>query len=144
MMADLHLELTSLDDARKRRTTHLGHMLSLESNRLMAQNNTQALAEFTIAVNKEIRKLNEESTEAAGANQADAAKTSLSTRVNVELLLLPTPFGMVLQYFSSEKDIFSFSRNTKTFVLYTIILMIILCLLVVLLEHSGKLLRLSP
>ncbi|KAH4071235.1 hypothetical protein HBI23_101520 [Parastagonospora nodorum] len=163
MMADLHLELTSLDDAWKRRATHLGHMLSLESNRLMAQSNvmtqrsnelnvqshdiqrqTQALAESTIALNKEIRKLNEESTEAARANQADAAKTSLSTRVNVELLLLTTPFGMVLQYFGSEKDIFSFSRNTKTFVLSTIILMIILRLLAVLLEHSGKLLRLSP
>jgi hypothetical protein len=51
---------------------------------------------------------------------------------------------MVLQYFGSEKDIFSFTRNTKTFVLSTVILMMVLRLLALLLEHSGKLLRLSP
>jgi cell division protein FtsB len=49
------------------------------------QRQIQTLAESTIALNKEIRKLNQESTEAARANQADAAKTSLSTRVNVEV-----------------------------------------------------------
>jgi uncharacterized phage infection (PIP) family protein YhgE len=82
----------------------LGRILSLESNRLTAQSNlmnqeanrlsaesrdihrqTQKLATATITLNTEIRKLNEESTAAARANQDAAAKTSLSTRVNVEV-----------------------------------------------------------
>jgi hypothetical protein len=134
--------------------------LSAESRDIHLQ--TQKLTTATITLNTEIRKLNEESTEAARANQAAAAKTSLSTRVNVEvklsskprldgallmkskLLLLTTPFGMVLQYFGSEKDIFSFTRNAKTFVFATLILMAVLRLLTVVLEHSGKLMNMLP
>lgn len=63
--------------------TQQSNELSVKSHDIQRQ--TQALAESTIALNKEIRKLNEQSTEAARANQADAAKTSLSTRVNVEV-----------------------------------------------------------
>ncbi|KAF2034765.1 hypothetical protein EK21DRAFT_107892 [Setomelanomma holmii] len=103
-LADLHSRLLSLDDSCNRFATHLGRLLSLESNRLTAQSNllnhesnllnaqsrdiqerTQELSQATITLNKEIRKLNEESTEAARANQNAAAKTSLSTRVNVEV-----------------------------------------------------------
>jgi hypothetical protein len=46
---------------------------------------------------------------------------------------------MVLQYFGSEKDIFGFDRGPKTFVFATLILMIILRLMAVLLEYSGRL-----
>ncbi|KAH7401888.1 hypothetical protein DE146DRAFT_444682 [Phaeosphaeria sp. MPI-PUGE-AT-0046c] len=148
-LADLHLKLTSLDDSCKRFATHLGRTMDLESNVVARKSNgiqehTQRLAESTIELNTEIRTFNEISSEAARANQADAAKTSLSTRVNVELLLLTTPFGIVLQYFGSEKDIFSFARNTKTFLVSTLILMLVLRVLALLLEHSDKLLRLSP
>jgi hypothetical protein len=70
--------------------TSQSNSINRESNSLNAesrdiQRQTQALAESTITLNTEIRKLNEESTAAARANQADAAKTSLSTRVNVEV-----------------------------------------------------------
>jgi hypothetical protein len=51
---------------------------------------------------------------------------------------------MVLQYFGSDKDIFSFTRNAKTFVLATVILMLVLRLLTVLLEHSGRLMTMIP
>jgi hypothetical protein len=64
--------------------------MNQEANRLSAesrdiQRQTQKLATATITLNTEIRKLNEKSTAAALANQATAAKTSLSTRVNVEV-----------------------------------------------------------
>lgn len=61
-----------------------------------------------------------------------------------KLLLLTTPFGMVLQYFTSDKDIFSFTRNSKTFVFSTVILMVVLRILALVLEHSGKIIRLVP
>ena len=59
-----------------------------------------------------------------------------------QLLLFTTPFGMVLQYFGSEKDIFSFTRNPKSFVVATLILMLVLRILTLLLEHAEFLLRL--
>ncbi|KAF1845932.1 uncharacterized protein K460DRAFT_417114 [Cucurbitaria berberidis CBS 394.84] len=176
-MADLYLRLSSADDSCKRFATHLGRILSLESNRLTAQGNqlnqesnkvniesnqlnkesnslnieshhlserTHELNVRTSVLNDKIRELNEKSTEAACANQAAAAKTSRSTRVNVELLLFTTPFGMVLQYFGSEKDIFSFNRNPKTFILATLILMLVLRLFTLLLEHADGLLKFIP
>lgn len=51
----------------------------------VTQEQTQKLTENTIQLNTEIRALNEISSEAARANQIDAAKTSRSTRVNVEV-----------------------------------------------------------
>ena len=58
-------------------------MLNAESRDIHRQ--TRELTSLTITLNKEIRQLNQESTEAARANQAAAAKTSRSTRVNVEV-----------------------------------------------------------
>jgi len=51
---------------------------------------------------------------------------------------------MVLQYFGSEKDIFAFNRNPKTFVLATIILMVVLRIFMLVLEHAGSLLKFMP
>ncbi|KAL1793160.1 hypothetical protein ACET3X_008142 [Alternaria dauci] len=157
-LADLSIQLRSLDDSCKRFATHLGRILDLESNRLSLESNTLSreanehqqashqlsermhkMNEETSILNKEMRKLNERSTEAACMSQAEAMKTSRSTRVNVELLLLTTPFGMVLQYFGSEQDIFSFNRNPKTFVLATVVLMLVLRLLTLFLEYGGTL-----
>ncbi|XP_014561612.1 hypothetical protein COCVIDRAFT_33601 [Bipolaris victoriae FI3] len=160
-LTDLLNRLHSLDDSCKRFATHLGRMLDLENNRLIIKNEQLSqesnmyhlashqlsermhkLNEETCVLNKEIHKLNERSTEAACANQAEAIKTSRSTRVNVELLLLTTPLGMVLQYFSSEQEILFFKRNPKTFVLATLVLMLLLRLLALALQHGGTLLRL--
>ncbi|CAN9390927.1 unnamed protein product [Alternaria alternata] len=160
-LTDLSLRLRSLDDSCKRFATHLGRILDLESNRLSAQSNKLSqeanehqqashrlsermhkMNEETSILNKEMRKLNERSTEAACMSQAEAMKTSRSTRVNVELLLLTTPFGIVLQYFGSEQEIFSFNRNPKTFVLATIVLMLVLRLLTLSLEYGGILFKL--
>ncbi|EUC36893.1 hypothetical protein COCCADRAFT_33883 [Bipolaris zeicola 26-R-13] len=160
-LTDLLSRLCSLDDSCKRFATHLGRILKLENNRLIIQSNQldqesnmyhlathklnermHKLNEETCVLNKEMRELNERSTEAACANQAEAIKTSSSTRVNVELLLLTTPFGMVLQYFDSEAQILFFKRSPKTFVLATIVLMLLLRLLALALQHGGTLLRL--
>ncbi|CAN9133224.1 unnamed protein product [Alternaria alternata] len=160
-LTDLSLRLRSLDDSCKRFATHLGRILDLESNRLSAQSNKLSqeanehqqashrlsermhkMNEETSILNKEMRKLNERSTEAACMSQTEAMKTSRSTRVNVELLLLTTPFGIVLQYFGSEQEIFSFNRNPKTFVLATIVLMLVLRLLTLSLEYGGVLFKL--
>ncbi|KAI8935688.1 hypothetical protein NX059_007209 [Plenodomus lindquistii] len=158
-LVGLHLRLVSLDESCERFAAHLGRVLSLESNRLTAQSNqlnrdsnqlsseahslsqrTHDLNERTSLLNDRIRELNEMSAQAACANQAAAAKTSRSTRVNVELLLFTTPFAMVLQYFGSEKDIFSFKRNPTTFIIATLVLMLVLRLLTLLLEHPDRIL----
>ena len=79
-------------------------MLSLESNRLTAASNEASMESNRLNfesfklneesrnlnlrssnLNDKLRELNEKATAAACANQADAAKTSRSTRVNVEV-----------------------------------------------------------
>ncbi|KAH9860765.1 hypothetical protein J1614_012098 [Plenodomus biglobosus] len=224
-LADLNLNLTSLDDSCQHFATHLGRILSLEGNRLAAQSNrldhenkaisirnyeltsesnaiglknheltresnklniesnelnrrshelnsesnrlnlesnhlnkesnrvsleshelseqTHRLNVRSSDLNEKLRELNEKSADAACANLAAAAKTSRSTRVNVELLLFTTPFAMVLQYFGSENNIFSFKRNPTTFVVATLILMLILRILTLLLEHADGLIKLA-
>lgn len=62
----------------------------------------------------------------------------------LQLLLFTTPSQMVLQYFGSEKDIFAFDRNPKSFVLVSVILMVILRLLTLLFEHAHSLLKIVP
>lgn len=224
-LADLNLNLTSLDDSCQHFATHLGRILSLEGNRLAAQSNrlnhesnainiknyeltsesnaiglknheltresnklniesnelnrrshelnsesnrlnlesnqlnkesnrvsleshelseqTHRLNVRSSDLNEKLRELNEKSADAACANLAAAAKTSRSTRVNVELLLFTTPFAMVLQYFGSENNIFSFKRNPTTFVVATLILMLVLRILTLLLEHADGLIKLA-
>lgn len=160
-LTDFLNRLHSLDDSCKHFATHLGRILDLENNRLIIQNEQLSqeinmyhlashqlsermhkLNEETCRLNKEIHKLNERSTEATCANQTESIKTSHSTRVNVELLLLTTPLGVVLQYFSSEQEILFFKRSPKTFVLATIVLMLLLRLLALALQHGGTLQRL--
>jgi hypothetical protein len=48
---------------------------------------------------------------------------------------------MVLQYFGSEQEILFFKRSPTTFVLATLILMLLLRLLTLALQHGGTLLR---
>ena len=59
-----------------------------------------------------------------------------------QLLLLTTPLGMVLQYFGSDQAVFSFNRNPTTFVLATIVLMLLLRVLALLFEYADVLVRL--
>ncbi|EUC40142.1 hypothetical protein COCMIDRAFT_41480 [Bipolaris oryzae ATCC 44560] len=159
-LTDLSTRLCSLDDSCKRFATHLGRILKLENNRSIIQSNrfnqesnmyqqashqlnerVHKLNEETCILSKDMRRLNERSTEAACANQEEAIKTSRSTRVNVELLLLTTPLGMVLQYFSSEQEVLFFKRSPTTFVLATLVLMLLLRLLALVLQYGGTLLR---
>lgn len=42
-------------------------------------------------------------------------ESSRTTRINVQMFLITTPFILALQYFGAEKDIFSFDRNPRTF-----------------------------
>ena len=51
---------------------------------------------------------------------------------------------MVLQYFGSEKDIFAFDRNPKTFVLATVVVMLVLRLFALVFEHASSLFRMFP
>jgi hypothetical protein len=49
---------------------------------------------------------------------------------------------MVLQYFGSDKAVFSFNRNPTTFVLATIVLMLLLRVLALLFEYADVLVKL--
>jgi hypothetical protein len=62
----------------------------------------------------------------------------------MKLLLFTTPLAIVLQYFGSEKEIFSFDRNPKTFVLATLIVMGVLRLIALLFEHADWFLKMIP
>ncbi|KAG9196556.1 hypothetical protein G6011_01677 [Alternaria panax] len=111
------------------------NQLNKDSNRINMDNHdlserTHKLNQRTSVLSNKMREINDLSMNAALANRAAAAKTSRSTRVNVELLLFTTPLQMVLQYFDSEKDIF--------------VLMVILRLFTLLFEHAHSLLKIIP
>lgn len=69
---------------------------------------SQELSRRSHEVNLETAKLNRQGT-------AAAVESSRTTRINVQMFLVTTPFILALQYFGAEKDIFSFDRNPKTF-----------------------------
>lgn len=133
----------------ERHTHHaVGHRLSERMHQLN---------EEAVLLTKEMRKLNEKEAEATHASLAEAMKTSSSTRVNIEvcqpgcfetynfnvfqLLLLTTPFGIVLQYFSSEQQVIFFKRSPTTLVLATLVLMLLLRVLIVAIPYCGTSLR---
>lgn len=81
-------------NAESRDIQRQSNLINHQSNELMTESRdlhrqTHKLTDEIIKLNKEIRMLNEQSTQAAQANQAAAAKTSLSTRVNVEVRFCP-------------------------------------------------------
>lgn len=67
---------------------------------------------------------------------AAAVESSRTTRINVQMFLITTPFILALQYFGADKDIFSFDRNPRTFS-YTIC--VLFCVLPLLTYGLGLL-----
>jgi hypothetical protein len=57
----------------------------------------------------------------------------------VQIILFTTPFILALQYFGSERDIFSFDRNMKNFVFCVLVLMAALRLFVIALNAPSQL-----
>jgi hypothetical protein len=57
----------------------------------------------------------------------------------VQIILFTTPFILALQYFGSERDIFSFDRNMKNFIFCVLVLMAALRLFVVALNAPSQL-----
>ena len=84
----------------------IGNEINAESQELSRRSHAVNLETNTIA--QETAKLNRQST-------AAAVESSQTTRINVQLFLITTPFILALQYFGAEKDIFSFERNPRTF-----------------------------
>ncbi|OAL49237.1 hypothetical protein IQ07DRAFT_588578 [Pyrenochaeta sp. DS3sAY3a] len=85
----------------------LNLQLVSESKDLVHQ--THRLHERTSLINDDIQKLQRKSTNAA-------ENTTLITRLNVVVILITTPFILALQYFGTEKPIFTkFDRSPKNF-----------------------------
>ncbi|KAH7083870.1 hypothetical protein FB567DRAFT_604960 [Paraphoma chrysanthemicola] len=72
----------------------------------------------------------------------DAKHTTSAIKVNTSMVIIITPIFLVLQYFSTERPIFSFSRNSTSFLIAVLILMVSLPLLVQILYfieiYGGK------
>lgn len=56
-----------------------------------------------------------EAAESASKSQRFAEETSRATRVNVQLLMVTTAVVIALQYFCSDRALFAFERNPRTF-----------------------------
>ena len=84
---------------------------------------------LTNNISQQTARLNRQST-------AAAVESSRTTRINVQMFLITTPFILALQYFGAEKDIFSFDRNPRTFS-YTIC--VLFCVLPLLTYGLGLL-----
>ncbi|KAJ4343973.1 hypothetical protein N0V95_006489 [Ascochyta clinopodiicola] len=74
-----------------------------------------ALSRRSHAVNLETNTITQETAKLNRQSTAAAVESSRTTRINVQMFLITTPFILALQYFGAEKDIFSFERNPKTF-----------------------------
>jgi hypothetical protein len=92
-------------------TGTIGNEINTESQELSQKPHAVNLETNTIA--QKTVKLNQQST-------AAAVKSSRTTRINVQLFLITTPFILALQHFGAEEDIFSFECNPTTFT-YTIL-----------------------
>lgn len=84
----------------------IGNKINAESQALGRRSHEVNL--LTNTITKETANLNRQST-------AAAMESSRTTRINVQMFLITTPFILALQYFGAEKDIFSFDRNPRTF-----------------------------
>jgi hypothetical protein len=105
----------------------IGNKINAESHELGRRSHEINL--FTNTISQETAKLNRQST-------AAAVESSRTTRINVQMFLITTPFILALQYFGAEKDIFSFDRNPRTFS-YTIC--VLFCVLPLLTYGLGLL-----
>jgi hypothetical protein len=76
---------------------------------------SQALSRDSHRVNLETNTITRETAELNRQSTIAAVDSSRTTRINVQLFLITTPFILALQYFGAEKDIFSFDRNPRTF-----------------------------
>lgn len=90
---------------------------------------SHAINFLTNNISQQTARLNRQST-------AAAVESSRTTRINVQMFLITTPFILALQYFGAEKDIFSFDRNPRTFS-YTIC--VLFCVLPLLTYGLGLL-----
>lgn len=68
-------------------------------------------------------KLSKRATDIAAVTFKAAADTSHINHMSVYLVLATTPFIIALQYFTSDKPLFPFERNIRTFI-YSILILI--------------------
>ncbi|XPS79207.1 hypothetical protein M3J07_011210 [Ascochyta lentis] len=105
-MMDLELTLTRLQSTCKRYLKILALNFTFE-NHGMNRRSTES--------NKQVIELTENNAETAARTQRIAEDTNRATRVSVQLLLVTTAFVIALQYFCSERALFAFERNVRTF-----------------------------
>jgi hypothetical protein len=77
--------------------------------------------------------INKETTKIASVTLKAAEETSRITRVSVYLVLATTPFIITLQYFTSDRKLFPFERNARTFFVSVLVLMPVLFILALML-----------
>ncbi|KAF2022842.1 hypothetical protein EK21DRAFT_95397 [Setomelanomma holmii] len=105
----------------------LNLQLNLEHNEF--NQHAHGLNLQTNLISHETQELNRRSTEAAIVNSKASEKTSWTMLVNMVLLWITAPTTLLLQYFGSEKAMFSFERNPRTFLIAVVVMFTVLPLL---------------
>ncbi|UPX18038.1 uncharacterized protein EKO05_0008361 [Ascochyta rabiei] len=135
-MSDLKKKLSQLkkscNESQRLLSLHLEHDSNLANSETREfSRQAQGYNLKTVRMSHSMYKLNRKSTEATEA-------TTHTTRINVQLFLITTPFFLALQYFGAEKDIFSFDRSPKTFGITCAILLCALPLAMCILGYANK------
>ncbi|EDU45414.1 predicted protein [Pyrenophora tritici-repentis Pt-1C-BFP] len=96
---------------------------------------------------RHMHELNFRTTELAGKttqialrSQQIAEETNRTTRTNVQLLMITTPFAFALQYFCGDSNFFSIERTPKAFVISLVVLFLALPIVNVSVDalHQGR------
>ncbi|KAF2831926.1 hypothetical protein CC86DRAFT_280925, partial [Ophiobolus disseminans] len=96
-------------------------IVTLRNSVLNQENNK--LTRRALDLNVETSQLSKRTTDLAATSLEAVKETSRITRISVYLVLTTTPFIIALQYFTSERKLFAFERNPRTFFLSICILM---------------------
>ncbi|KAH6642104.1 hypothetical protein C7974DRAFT_95377 [Boeremia exigua] len=100
-----------------------------ENNRLSWEGNVLSRTKTKIDV-----QATENAARSAARSSAAAEETSRTTRVNIQLFMITASIVIALQYFCSDRALFSFERNTQTFFISIAVLIPSLLLLTYLLR----------
>ncbi|KAJ4380084.1 hypothetical protein N0V86_004393 [Didymella sp. IMI 355093] len=119
-MAKLETTLVRLQQNCEQSAKILALHLSHESHgmsRVMLKTNTQVvrLTEAATVLAAKGQRIAEDTQRVAEGTQKVAEDTGRATRVNVQLLMVTTAVVIALQYFCSERALFAWERNVRSF-----------------------------
>ncbi|PWO28522.1 4HBT-2 domain containing protein [Pyrenophora tritici-repentis] len=123
------------------------HRQCIDSADVVRQPLTLRMESENYLLGRHMHELNFRTTELAGKttqialrSQQIAEETNRTTRTNVQLLMITTPFAFALQYFCGDSNFFSIERTPKAFVISLVVLFLALPIVNVSVDalHQGR------